>query len=71
MNKETCVVIGGVYAGINAVKAIRKSFSGTFSKKLRLILIEKNPYHFRKILLFKLATKDKDITILLKYMFPK
>jgi|SRR5690625_1105296 len=71
MNDVTCVVIGGGYAGIHAVKAIRKAFSGKSITRLRLILIEKNPYHFRKVLLFKLAAKDEDITIPLKYLFPE
>jgi len=72
MKESTCIVIGGGYAGINAVKAIRKTFKGQASKRtLRLILIDKNPYHFRKVLLFKPAVEDEDITIPLTRLFPE
>ena len=67
-----CVIIGGGYAGINAVKAIRKDFKGKSSKQtLRLILIDKNPYHLRKVLLFKPAAGDEEITIPLTRLFPE
>ncbi|MCL6571875.1 MAG: FAD-dependent oxidoreductase [Bacillus sp. (in: Bacteria)] len=72
MNVLTYVVIGAGYAGINAVKAIRKNFQGESSKKThRLILIDKNPYHLRKVLLFKPAAGDEEITIPLKRLFPE
>ncbi|WP_339265726.1 FAD-dependent oxidoreductase [Paenibacillus sp. FSL R5-0470] len=72
MKELTCIVIGGGYAGINAVKAIRKTFKGQASKRtLRLILIDKNTYHFRKVLLFKPAVGDEEITIPLTRLFPE
>lgn len=72
MKELTCIVIGGGYAGINAVKSIRKTFKGQASKRtLRLILIDKNPYHFRKVLLFKPAVGDEEITIPLTRLFPE
>ncbi|WP_342506425.1 FAD-dependent oxidoreductase [Sporosarcina sp. FSL K6-2383] len=71
MKELTCIVVGGGYAGINAVKAIQKRFKGEASKrKLRVILIDKNPYHFRKVLLFKPAVGDEDITVPLTRLFP-
>lgn len=71
MKELTCIVIGGGYAGINAVKAIRKEFKSEASKRtLRIILIDKNPYHFRKVLLFKPAVGDEDITVPLTRLFP-
>jgi NADH dehydrogenase len=72
MSVLTCVVIGGGYAGINTVKSIRKEFQGGNSKKtLRIILIDKNPYHLRKVLLFKPAAGDEEITIPLRRLFPE
>lgn len=71
MKTFTCVIIGGGYAGINAVKSIRKAFRKEKGKRtLRLILIDKNPYHLRKVLLFKPATVDEDITIPLTKLLP-
>lgn len=64
----TCVVIGGGYAGINAVKAIRKEFQGKL-QTLRLILIDKNAYHFRKVLLFKPTAREAEITVPLNRVF--
>ncbi|TCZ77097.1 pyridine nucleotide-disulfide oxidoreductase [Paenibacillus albiflavus] len=63
MNELTCVVVGGGYAGIHAQKAIRKAFLGESGSRLKLILIDKNTYHLRKVLLFKKATRDEDIAI--------
>lgn len=71
MKELRCIVIGGGYAGINAIKAIRKNFKSEASKRtLRLILIDKNPYHFRKVLLFKPAVGDEDITVPFTRLFP-
>jgi NADH dehydrogenase len=70
MKVLTCVVIGAGYAGIHAVKEIRKTFNDVESKHpLRLILIDKNPYHLRKVLLFKPAVTNEDIKIPLIKMF--
>lgn len=55
MQEVTCIVVGGGYAGINAIKAIRKAFAEANSYTLRLIVIDKQPHHLRKILLFKPA----------------
>jgi NADH dehydrogenase len=72
MKELTCIVIGGGYAGIHAVKAIRKSLKGEASQRpLRLILIDKNPYHLRKVLLFKPAAGNEDITVPLTRLFPE
>lgn len=72
MNEWTCVVVGGGYAGIHAVKAIRKAFKGAAGgRPLRLVLIDKNPYHVRKVLLFKPAAADEDIRIPFARMFPE
>ncbi|WCN36685.1 NAD(P)/FAD-dependent oxidoreductase [Aneurinibacillus uraniidurans] len=60
MKERTCIIIGGGYAGINAINAIRKTTHGI---PLRVILIDKQPYHLRKVLLFKSAAEDVTITI--------
>ena len=72
MEELTCVVIGGGYAGIHALNAIRKSFKGEENKRtLRLILMDKNPYHTRKVLLFRPAVGEEEITIPLAGMIPE
>ncbi|UVI30151.1 NAD(P)/FAD-dependent oxidoreductase [Paenibacillus spongiae] len=72
MREMTCVVIGGGYAGIHAVKAIQKSLREKSGKgTVRIVLIDKNPYHLRKVLLFKPAAGDHDIKIPLIQLFPE
>ncbi|MBO8164528.1 MAG: hypothetical protein H0Z34_12510 [Brevibacillus sp.] len=71
MSELTCVVIGGGYAGIHAIKAIQKALRETSNaKRFRLILVDKQPYHLRKVLLFKPVVKDVDITIPWTNLFP-
>lgn len=71
MRTLTCVVIGAGYAGIHAVKEIRKLFKGQVSKyPLRLVLIDKNSFHLRKVLMFRPAVTNEDIRIPLTTLFP-
>ncbi|MCE5168242.1 hypothetical protein LQV63_02780 [Paenibacillus profundus] len=66
MKEITCIVIGGGYAGINAVKALQQAFANKANgKSLRLILINKEPHHFRKVLLFKPPAGEADIALCL------
>ncbi|WP_242774188.1 NAD(P)/FAD-dependent oxidoreductase [Brevibacillus parabrevis] len=67
MKEMTVVVVGGGYAGINAVKAIQDTCKG---RPARIVLIDKEPYHLRKVLLFKPAVSQTDIAIPLKTIFP-
>ncbi|WP_096273551.1 NAD(P)/FAD-dependent oxidoreductase [Paucisalibacillus globulus] len=68
MNKYTCVVIGGGYAGIHTIKSIQKNIGRKIS--IRIILIDPNPYHVKKVLLFKPAVGKEDIKIPWKRIFP-
>lgn len=68
MQELTVVVVGGGYAGIHAVKAIQDTLKG---RPVHLILIDKEPCHLRKVLLFKPAAAKTDIAIPLKSLFPE
>jgi NADH:ubiquinone reductase (H+-translocating) len=50
---KTIVVIGGGYAGINLIEALEKKFHKEIKEKIRVILVDKNEYHFKKVKLFK------------------
>jgi len=52
---HTIVVVGGGYAGLHAVKRLHQELVAKGKQAVRLILIDKQPYHFRKVLLFKEA----------------
>ncbi|WP_047982816.1 NAD(P)/FAD-dependent oxidoreductase [Ornithinibacillus californiensis] len=69
MKELTCVVIGGGYAGIHAVKAIQKRLQN--KQALRVILINAKPYHVKKVLLFKPAAQETPIKVPLKQIFPE
>lgn len=72
MKTRTCIVIGAGYAGIHAVKEIRKQFKDHANKnKLRLVLIDRNPYHLRKVLMFRPAVTNEEIRIPLTKLFPE
>ncbi|MBG9942651.1 FAD-dependent oxidoreductase [Brevibacillus formosus] len=68
MKEQTCVIVGGGYAGIHALKAVRETCKG---HPIRFILIDKEPHHLRKVLLFKPAATKTDISIPLKTLFPE
>ncbi|MBS4195155.1 NAD(P)/FAD-dependent oxidoreductase [Lederbergia citri] len=71
MKELTCVVIGAGYAGIHAVKEIRKQFKNLVNKQLlRLVLINKHPFHLRKVLMFRPAVTNEEIRVPLKKLFP-
>lgn len=72
MKEMTCIVLGGGYAGIHAVQAIQKAWKAAGNHQpLRLILMDKNKEHIRKVLLFKPAATQEDIAIPLKKLFPE
>ncbi|MEH7110243.1 NAD(P)/FAD-dependent oxidoreductase [Bacillus sp. JJ1764] len=52
-NLKTIVVVGGGYAGINLLEALKKEFHSEIKDKIRIILIDKNTFHFKKVKLFK------------------
>lgn len=71
MKTLTCVVIGAGYAGIHAVKEIRKWFKDQAGKyPLRLVMIDKNDFHLRKVLMFRPAVSNEDIRVPLTKLFP-
>lgn len=72
MRHFTCVVIGGGYAGIQAIQAMRKGISeGALPGGMKLILIDKQPYHLRKVLLFQPAVQEKNIIVPFEQLFPQ
>jgi len=71
MEPLDCIVIGAGHAGIHAVKEIRnQALRGEIERPVRLLLIDKNPHHLRKVLLFKPAVTDEEIRIPLSRLFP-
>ncbi|WP_108672363.1 NAD(P)/FAD-dependent oxidoreductase [Peribacillus acanthi] len=53
--QKTIVIIGGGYAGINAIDALKKE---KINKDYRIVLIDKNSHHFRKVKLFKAIVEE-------------
>ncbi|MDO3676415.1 NAD(P)/FAD-dependent oxidoreductase [Paenibacillus ehimensis] len=62
MESKTIIVVGGGYAGLNAVRALQKQYARA-KQQIRLILIDKEPYHLRKVLLFKAAVGEPELRV--------
>jgi len=59
--EQRIVVVGGGYAGLNAVRALQKQFAG--DSRIRLTLLDKETFHLRKVLLFQRAVQEAPIRI--------
>ena len=60
---KNIVILGGGYAGINLIKSLKTQLKNEIGSSVRIILVDKNPYHFRKVLLFKIVTEEVQIKI--------
>ncbi|MFJ6209098.1 NAD(P)/FAD-dependent oxidoreductase [Lysinibacillus sp. NPDC092081] len=60
---KNIVIIGGGYAGINLLEGLKKEFQGQIGKSVRVILIDKNSYHFKKVLLVRAAIRDINLKV--------
>ncbi|HYK74768.1 MAG TPA: FAD-dependent oxidoreductase [Pseudoneobacillus sp.] len=56
--QKTIVIIGGGYAGINLITQLKKEFSNQLNKDIKIILIDKNAYHLKKVKLFKAIVEE-------------
>jgi len=64
MNDLTCVIIGGGHVGLHALKAIKEETRGMANgRRVRFVLIDKQPGHLRKMLLFRPAVGQEEIMI--------
>jgi len=52
-NEKIIVAVGGGYAGINLIEALKKEFHRELKSNIRIILVDKNTFHFKKVKLFK------------------
>jgi NADH dehydrogenase len=72
MKELTCIVVGGGFAGIHAMKAIHKAHRAIGSgQKLNLILLDQQPHHIRKVLLFRPAVSSSNITVPWEQLLPE
>ncbi|WP_442601437.1 NAD(P)/FAD-dependent oxidoreductase [Paenibacillus sp. KN14-4R] len=72
MKEVTCIVIGGGFAGIHAVKAIQEAHQKKKNNPhMRIILMDKQSAHLRKVLLFQPATAGEKITVPWKQVIPE
>ncbi|WP_460319686.1 NAD(P)/FAD-dependent oxidoreductase [Paenibacillus sp. YSY-4.3] len=72
MNDLTCIVIGGGHAGLQALKAIQETTRGMANgRRIRFVLIDKQPGHVRKMLLFRPAVGEEEIMIPWTHWFPE
>lgn len=64
MNVLTCVIIGGGHVGLHSLKAIKEEIRAMANeRRIRFVLIDKQPGHMRKMLLFRPAVGEEEIMI--------
>jgi len=63
MKPKNIIVVGGGYAGLHAIQTLRKQWGHEIGKRIRLILLDKQPYHFRKVVMVKAPTRPVDLCI--------
>lgn len=64
VNDLTCIIIGGGHGGLGALKALKEETQHMANgQRLRLVLIDKQPSHMRKMLLFRPAVGEEEIMI--------
>ncbi len=64
MDDLTCIILGGGHAGLTALKAIKEETRGlTKERRIRIVLIDKQPSHVRKVMLFRPAAGGEEIMI--------
>jgi len=61
MKDLTLVIVGGGHAGLGALKAIQRTTRGM--GRIRIVLIDKQPSHVRKVMLFRPAASGEEIMI--------
>lgn len=66
INMKHIVILGGGFAGINLLNGLKKELGHSLGKEVKIILVDKNSFHFRKVLLFKSIVEDADLKIPLK-----
>lgn len=60
------IILGGGFAGINLLNGLKKELRSSLGKEVKITLIDKNSFHFRKVLLFKSVVEDADLKVPLK-----
>lgn len=57
------VILGGGFAGINLVNGLIKEFGHSIGKDVKITLVDKNSFHFRKVLLFKMIIEEANLKV--------
>lgn len=60
------VILGGGFAGIHLLNGLKKELAHLLGKEVKVTLVDKNSFHFRKVLLFKSVVEDGDLKVPLK-----
>ncbi|MGF9967057.1 NAD(P)/FAD-dependent oxidoreductase [Bacillus rhizoplanae] len=64
------VILGGGFAGINLLNGLKKELGHLIGKEVKITLVDKNSFHFRKVLLFKSVVEDADLKVPLNRYCP-
>ncbi|MCC3374367.1 NAD(P)/FAD-dependent oxidoreductase [Cohnella sp. REN36] len=70
MNELRCVIVGGGHVGLHAAKELGKS-AKELGRTIQVTLIDKEPNHIRKVLLFRPAVGEERIDLPWSSLLPK
>jgi NADH:ubiquinone reductase (H+-translocating) len=57
-NQKNIIIVGGGYAGIHFIEGLKKQLKTQINENIKILLIDKNSYHFQKVKLFKAITEE-------------
>lgn len=69
MKSSTIVVVGAGHAGLHAVKALEREIMELKHSSVRIVIVDKEPYHVRKVMLFKAIVDNVNLNIPLEHYF--
>ncbi|MHC0035445.1 NAD(P)/FAD-dependent oxidoreductase [Pseudoneobacillus sp. C159] len=56
--QKNIIIVGGGYAGIHLLTGLKKQLKDQINENIKIIFIDKNAYHFKKVKLFKAITEE-------------
>lgn len=63
MDQTRCVIVGGGHAGLHAAKVLSRTLENRGSTRAaEIVVVDAQPWHVRKVLLFAEATRGVDVT---------
>lgn len=63
MQQRTIIVVGGGYAGLHTIESLCRVWKNQIGREIRLILLDKQTYHFKKVRLVEVFSTRSDLRV--------